>query len=206
MVRSLLAGRKSQDRVLIEPQASCQLTGDKEENTVWQQKTTAVCPYGKAGDLLYVKEKLKLVSAYHPLYRESVDAYYEATGKTERLHWDGSLSEETISPDAMPRFASRLTLEITDVRAERLQDITKEDAIAEGLQYHPLYKEWGGVEAHPASRPEYPQWRWYDSPIEAYKYFWQSINGRKSWELNPWVWVISFNTHKQNVDDFIKGK
>ncbi len=92
----------------------------------------------------------------------------------------------------MPRWASRITLEITNIRVERLNDISEEDARAEGLKYHSLYNEWGGVEAHPASRPNCPQWRWYEKPSEAFKYLWESINGPESWQENPWVWVIEF--------------
>jgi hypothetical protein len=72
----------------------------------------------------------------------------------------------------MPRWASRITLEITGVRVERLQDITPDDAIAEGV--------WHGCE-----NPPYPA-------LDCFEILWQSINGPDSWEQNPWVWVVEF--------------
>lgn len=78
--------------------------------------------------------------------------------------------------DFMPRWASRLTLEITDVRVERLQDITEEDAKSEGA----TRKDCGdfGMET------------W----TSAFRNLWIDINGRDSWNANPWVWVIDFKT------------
>ncbi|MCO1337108.1 hypothetical protein MO867_22550, partial [Microbulbifer sp. OS29] len=100
----------------------------------------------------------------------------------------------------MPRWASRITLEITAIRIQRIQDISEEDAKAEGLRWHSLYREWGGVELHPDSRPDLPQWRWYDNPVEAFKNLWESINGAGSWDQNPWVWVIEFRRVEQQAE------
>lgn len=89
----------------------------------------------------------------------------------------------------MSRAMARLVFDVVSVRLERLQDISEEDAKAEGLKWHGLYREWGGVEAHPASRKECPQWRWYQKPATAYQYLWQCINGPDSWQANPLVWI-----------------
>jgi hypothetical protein len=78
----------------------------------------------------------------------------------------------------MPRWASRITLEITDVRVERLQDISEEDAIAEGVKWFSS----GAVEC-----PGMPE-----TPVDAYRSLWEKISGSGSWEKNPWVWCISF--------------
>ena len=75
----------------------------------------------------------------------------------------------------MPRWASRITLEIVSVRLERLQDIREDDAIAEGWPKH---------------RPSNPTG--YTSPCQWYAELWESINGPDSWTANPWVWVIEF--------------
>jgi hypothetical protein len=76
----------------------------------------------------------------------------------------------------MPRWASRITLEIEAVRVERLQDISDHDAICEGI-------------------PDYPDFS-LDSPVHDYSALWESINGRGSWDRNPWVWVIQFKRYE----------
>jgi hypothetical protein len=89
----------------------------------------------------------------------------------------------------MPRRASRLTLEITGVRVERLQKITSKDAIAEGIETEnylgsPNYKFYG------KDLERLNQWT--RNPIWSYETLWEKINGKGSWALNPWVWVIEF--------------
>ena len=81
----------------------------------------------------------------------------------------------------MPRWASRITLEITGVRVERLQEISEKDAIAEGC-ICPNY----GIDDYwkKAGDP--------DTPADVFMELWQSINGPESWSANPWVWVIEF--------------
>lgn len=106
------------------------------------------------------------------------DAWWDAESKrTEYLRrwWD-----QDRPSIHMPRWASRLTLKITEVRVQRLQEITKEDALAEGID-----------------RPES------DDEIcaqDAYRELWLSINGPGSWEANPWVWCLTFDTIKANVE------
>jgi hypothetical protein len=79
----------------------------------------------------------------------------------------------------MPRAASRITLEITEVRVERLQDISEDDALAEGCSSTAIVHEDGeDYTGHYAS--------------EEYQDLWESINGPGSWEANPWVWVVEF--------------
>jgi hypothetical protein len=78
----------------------------------------------------------------------------------------------------MPRAASRITLEITGVRVERLQDISGADALAEGITLHPNHR----------NKPR-------DNicgPVQTYRDLWEKINGPGSWEANPWVWAVSF--------------
>ncbi len=95
----------------------------------------------------------------------------------------------------MPRWASRITLEICEVRVQRLQDISEEDAIAEGV----------GRPFTP-STPTGPTWQlqdgltWADSPIAAYRHIWEDINGPGSWDANPWVWCLTFKRIEQPVD------
>ncbi|VTN08304.1 Uncharacterised protein [Raoultella terrigena] len=82
----------------------------------------------------------------------------------------------------MPRWASRITLEITDVRVERLNSISESDAIAEGLK---RYNDDGIIYYGPFGRGDC-------RPEVAYRDLWLSIYGAESWQANPWVWVIEF--------------
>ena len=100
----------------------------------------------------------------------------------------------------MPRWASRITLRITDVRVERLKDISEADAQAEGVEQLPV----------PAGFPQSGKemWKGYqnkgrayrDTAIDSFMSLWQSINGPDSWSQNPYVWVIEFEPVFQNVD------
>ena len=93
----------------------------------------------------------------------------------------------------MPRWASRLTLEIADVRVERLQDISDDDAIAEGVIHCP-----DGM----WSRDERMAVR-YTTARMAYCDLWCEINGRDSWNVNPWIWAVTFAVHRVNVDHLV---
>lgn len=97
----------------------------------------------------------------------------------------------------MPRAASRMTLIVTDVRVERLQDCSRSDAIAEGLE-HP------GDKGLPVScwrdygKPEIRAW--VNDPVKSYRTLWDTINGPGAWEANPWVVAVSFTVEKRNID------
>lgn len=98
----------------------------------------------------------------------------------------------------MPRWASRLTLEVTGVRVERLQDISKADARAEGIERMVLGGEnkWKNY-----TSGGFNQWE-----TGSFRTLWELLNGYESWEANPWVWVIEFNAHHCNVDEFIRQR
>lgn len=210
MVRALLDGRKTQTRRIIKPQPNESYTADFIKNErrsygwCWQQSPSHMiidcpseqmckrCPYGKIGDLLWVRESFSY---------EALDV--EHVGFMPPWYWaDGSpLSGDYTKPKPsihMPRWASRLTLEITDIRVERLQDISEADARAEGIID-------GGCNncgnSEPCGCPT-PQ----PLPIDGFVYTWHKIYGEMSWYNNPWVWVIEFRVHKQNVDDVLKTK
>lgn len=140
------------------------------------------CPYGKPGDRLWVRETWQ--HSNHPLgpYDESCSVFYRADYLDDPHGPDGERSPEgkyrTWRPSIhMPRAACRIVLEITAVRVERLQDISTEDAIAEGTR--------GGH----GSIPGYP---YNATPQEHFQHVWEEINGRGSWAVNPWVWVVEF--------------
>lgn len=133
------------------------------------------CPHGSVGDRLWVRESWK------PHALDGTRALYMADGDVpDGYRWRPSIH--------MPRWASRLTLEITGIRAERLHDITEADAIAEGvegpgpgvvLSTGKLGFSFFGVGTFPTAR-------------EAFEFGWCVINGGDSWRANPWVWVVEF--------------
>jgi hypothetical protein len=154
------------------------------------------CPYGKPGDRLWVRETFCQSSFFVPC-----PIIFKADGVGPYPHPDGGMKRWTPSIH-MPRWASRITLEITNIRVERLQDISEADAIAEGISI------WSETERH-GIKWECPQHiqRFGDDdniedvcfdggpvkdPREAYRGVWSSINGPGSWEVNPWVWCVSF--------------
>ncbi|WP_417834708.1 hypothetical protein [Thalassospira xiamenensis] len=150
------------------------------------------CPYGKPGDLLYVRETYAEVGTCDPgwlLYRASG---YENECRRHRFDQCPDESAMKWTPSIhMPRWASRLTLEITDIRIERLQDISEADARAEGI----LICEW---EKDDGDGP--------DSLTQCFSWLWESLNGPDSWAANPWVWVVEFRPHLINVDQFIEAR
>ncbi len=125
------------------------------------------------------------------------------------------------SPIHMPRWASRLTLRITDIRVERVQEISEDDAKAEGVTYTDFGTYIpngsasldGGKTFHPFKPRQYPGFHVGDvtgpdqchpSAHGAFAGLWQSINGEESWTSNPWIWVLSFEVIKANVDEIRK--
>ena len=129
------------------------------------------CPYGVVGDRLWVREAFCLYGvegSMHPLYRGQCEEY-----PSLKPIWKPSLH--------MPRWACRTVLEITEVRVERLKDISSADALAEGVTVKPDAE----IAARVAGPPET------GARMEFFA-LWESIHGAGSWSQNPWVWVISF--------------
>ncbi|GAC1030454.1 hypothetical protein thsps21_12810 [Pseudomonas sp. No.21] len=200
-VRGILDDRKWATRRVVKGAAAKWLIDHSPE---WvASKANELCPYGQPGDRLWVRETHS-IHATHGQRRTDGERWGPWGGLPTTISPDGTQIAyfregfDRCDPGRwcpsihMPRWASRILLEITDVRVERLQTITEEQAKAEGLRWNSLYKQWGGVESHPASRPECPQWRWYESPITAFSRLWESINGVGSWDANPMVWVVEF--------------
>lgn len=138
----------------------------------------ACCPYGQPGDRLWVRESFaegihQMTDANHWAY--AADHF----GTQQRLgdRWKPSIH--------MPRAASRITLEITSVRVERLQDISSCDAIAEGIEACPHGGEWRNYLDRAPYRDAL-------TPRVSFRSLWDSINGPGSWDSNPWVWALSF--------------
>ena len=140
-----------------------------------------VCPFGCPGDELWVKETFAYTDHSINIKPGWV---YRATdpewGTEGGLKWKPSIF--------MPRSASRITLKLTSVRVERLQDISEEDAIAEGCKAEMIHAPGCKRTCFDPGLPDcYVQ-----SAKMAFRELWESINGPGSWDLNPWVWVLAF--------------
>lgn len=136
------------------------------------------CLYGQPGDRLWVKETFRLRTHNFPtgwLYE------YRATAEQDGTPTDGPWK----SPRIMPKAASRIWLEITAVRVERLQEISEEDAEMEGVQWQ--FDTWLDYLAG-----EHPGNYYLLTAKESFITLWKSIKGPESWAANPWVWVIEF--------------
>lgn len=193
MVRAILEGRKTQTRRVVKPQPThfnfLKFPSNGSDLRQWPitpHGDNLPCPYGKPGDGLWVREAWrKSVSQYESVYYRADEEYN--TGK--EWGWKPSIH--------MPRWASRITLEIVSVRVERLQDITMESVVSEGIGFH--ISNLGARNSSPTRLYEaFPDREGgYTNAKEAFGALWDSINRKKyPWESNPWVWVIEF-IHKE---------
>jgi hypothetical protein len=207
MVRAILEGRKTQTRRVLDRMTGFKVSQFDRSDTpgydwhfrcqrgLWQDMDNAEvlsrCPYGQPGDRLWVRETWAVVphvTDNGPKHKANGDG----TGATWRADWDGNPSGFKWTPSIhMPRWASRLTLEITDVRVERLQGISEADARQEGTglySYDPIVGHmWTPVAGQVKCGSSIAA-----NAIECFQCVWQSINGPDSWSLNPWVWVLEF--------------
>ena len=194
MVRAILEGRKTQTRRVMKPQPELSSNSIIGEFPVLnhhgaQFRRSGIldcCPYGAPGDRLWVRETWG-ESGYQRIEYKA----HPADGKDFRCvsRWRPSIH--------MPRLASRITLEIEDVRVERLEEITAADAVAEGLSCltkdGSLYK-YGIADWEGKPDVKFPWQEWDKEPRAAFAKLWDSINAKRgySWALNPWVWKITF--------------
>lgn len=170
MIRALLDGTKTQTRRVckVESLQNGMITPRAGYSPRSPESHAGYCPYGQPGDLLWVRETWGLWAndgLPQPVFYR---ADYPAPDDTVLPKWRPSIH--------MPRWASRLTLRITDVRVERVQDITLADACDEGC--------------------ELP---------EQFLPLWDSINAKCGfgWDANPWVWALTFEVIQANVDDVL---
>ena len=205
MVRALLSGRKTQTRRIIKPQPEATLSGSlsgkwlsRPLNGLLLPKIEDIaihCPFGVVGDRIWVRETFQ-----GPLFDyDLMDSYCKDPTPFEKPEFcvynaDGVPAPEFYDADDelhccwrpsihMPRWASRILLEITDVRVERLNAINEHDAQAEGVA-----KLRGGFWKH-----YQPGWTQHQlSARGSFVTLWKSIYGDESWNSNPWVWVIKF--------------
>ncbi|CAH3399157.1 TPA: hypothetical protein ACTYTC_003601 [Klebsiella pneumoniae] len=199
MVRAILDGRKTQTRRPIKwKQTRFTEVGEREDGSKWPWSEDAEhacdfwhpCPFGAVGDRIWVRETFCTVDDTQYGGGKWVD--YRATPKFEASHpagWDCAPNDaEALKwrPSIhMPRWASRILLEITDVRVERLNAISEEDATAEGVPpAGSLLPDYPGTFLTPKGD--------FATAKVAFQRLWESIYGEESWKANGWVWVISF--------------
>lgn len=199
MVKAILEGRKTQTRRIVKPQPEGATLKSHLDGKWLTKKFNGLVlpqiedlpmhnPFGQVGDRLWVRETF--TQGYGMTLLESegddknaVSIIYKADGKeiykdcSEEVaenwgNWENDSDDAVWKPSIhMPRWASRILLEITNIRVERLQDISEDDAIAEGMIADDDY-----------------------CAEEYFSKLWNEINGwdEKGWNANPWVWVIEF--------------
>ena len=199
MVRAILDGRKTQTRRILSPRqlkmidvassiGECYplVCGIQHENS--QSYYREWCPFGKVGDRLWVREAFRVHSRATDVATLAYKASEQQSWTQQVARVPIELCTKQVSPEAwtpsihMPRWASRITLEITDIRVERLNDISQEDAQAEGMEltgWRPTYSD-------PDSGGEV------QTPYDNFAELWESIYGQESWQSNPFVWVVEF--------------
>lgn len=232
MIRALMEGRKTQTRRPIKPQPPKESTlhryyGDESprpalKNTfgwfmpaagdLWpcNDDDRISCPFGKVGDLLYVRETWGVADKWihdcetNPPRTIAYKADQEIRNfdppyivDTEPWGWSHMKWRPSIH---MPRWASRLTLRITDVRVERVQDITEDDAKAEGI----INCSTDLCDSSTGYYDYENQTCYVRFPSQSFSTLWNSIYN--NWDQNPWVWVIKFEVIKQNVDEYMANK
>lgn len=200
MVMAILAGRKTQTRRAIKPQPPAATVGlNHIDGTTWacigNNGPNRKCPYGVPGDRLWVRETWAVDAPLDQVRREHEDMMPGGIGhgpyfRTDPAHENSGL---TWRPSIhLPRWASRITLEITDVRAERLQDISEQDAKAEGIRSDILR-----ADDHAPDRicyvAEPDHNHAYVTARDAYAKTWNHINAKTCpWRCNPWVWALTY--------------
>lgn len=205
MVRALLEGRKTQTRRVLRHKSigiGIAPTADGDHAT-WIQfhhpkggpLTCVKWPYAP-GDRLWVREAWS--GAHYWRGTKPADRVTGCYGgdvlvREDLWYWaDGSPDVGDFEPPRpsihMPRWASRLTLTVTDVLVQRLQEISNEDAVAEGCPgwYRPMHPDHGETDGQ--------------MPWEAYADLWNSLHGPDAWAANPWVAAVSFTVRHGNID------
>lgn len=210
MVRAILDGKKTQTRRVIKPQPEIIKGNPNILSNTAQGILKTRCPYGYPGDNLWVRETWRPLEGYedikpsdipegepivylrdclqhpekYPIYNQPYEKTYDCSP------WKPSIF--------MPRWASRIDLSTKDIRVEKVQDISEEDAIAEGIDKSgTFWKDYrkGGMKQVMLQ-----------DPIDSFRTLWNLINEKRGfgWDVNPWVWVINFKLlevrHGKNDD------
>ena len=195
-VRALLDGRKTQTRRIAKPVRHPDLGNVYSPGALVlehepQHVINRACPYGQPGDRIYVRETARSCRAYEvqgypPSQWGNKPIWFEADGTPPGA--ETAWATKATPAIHLPMFAARIWLEVTSVRVERLQDISEEDAITEGIERADnffgctCWKAYGEPEGADVVCP--------DDPIGSFRTLWESTGG--DWDANPWVWAIDF--------------
>lgn len=204
MVRALLAGKKTQTRRVVKPQPFEDNPGlvvgeyyptviardgsEEPGDPVWgvwnyDGDYAARCPFGRPGDRLWIRESMHEDGSewYYDADDSVVELDEDSPHVDQMLSWAHHAKRSNCASIHMPRWASRLTLELTDVRVERAQEITNKDAEAEGFVGEPM--------EHIDD--------WPIPPRAQFVRLWDDLNRHRNhafhWNANPWVWVLTFS-------------
>jgi hypothetical protein len=183
MVKAILAGRKIMTRRLVKRTALDWLNNAEFVPYFVAHSENGLCPYGYEGDNLWVRE------TWRPTMNSMPTGWpydYRATAKEDMVPEEGPWKASI----HMPRKACRIILWNEGVRIERLQEITDDDAISEGVLTLPNEPEYQKLFDEAVSKGEKPPLG--ETPQQKFMRLWISINGLDSWNNNPWVWVIKF--------------
>lgn len=220
MVAALLSGRKTQTRRALTLPAAPDHLGEWQVSTVggpgvldgqgrgtpeypclWHTRNgAAVVPRFATGDRLWVREAWRTHKAYDDLKPSEMGGEETVWPELDRDNCDAHGRYRYAR--FMPRWASRLTLIVTDVRVERLQDCTEADAIAEGIDRGGFGSMWGWL-AYGEANPHFQ--RHFSDPRDSYRTLWDSINGDGAWASNPWVVAVSFDVVLGNIDNLAEA-
>lgn len=200
MVRAILEERKTQTRRIVKGKIALEWLNDAGMVPEFvAEPLNGLSPYGFPGDRLWVRETWmenhsgpEINGHGRPLYRASWG------NAPEGQRWKPSIH--------MPRWASRLTLEVLSVRIERLQDITNDDAMEEGIEVD-IWDQAIVARKYDEKDAWFQVWTTdmenyasYETIYrESFRTLWESINGAGSWDLNPWVWRIEFKKKGQEA-------
>jgi hypothetical protein len=214
MIRALLDGRKTQTRRVLKPQPlpDGYYEGEVHCTNVPAGARFAATAVGggaittdfieyphRVGDVLWMRE------AWGRYFEDSPYPAYRAdyTARDALVIGSGLLNGWR-SPIHMPRKFSRLTLVVTDVRVQRVQEISEEDVLAEGVDPIDSVLKSFRAEVSGGGRTISSQER--RTRVPAFRTLWDSINGPGAWAANPWVAAYTFTVHQQNVDAFLQER
>jgi len=179
MVQAIIDGRKTQTRRVIKSPFQEWIT-DENINSEWAKDIDQHCPYGQPGDVLWVREVFGYTNACELRYKANAEQ-----PKYDKPHtgWKPGIH--------MPKTACRIFLQITDIRVERLQEISEDDAKAEGVEMGFCHDTVLNKDLVTYKNYLTGKHIWMGAKL-SFRTLWESINGEQSWQSNHWVWVISF--------------
>jgi hypothetical protein len=217
MIKALISGRKFQTRRIItrlgRPFGAITEFGPSTTrgydwhfrdrrgrwNDVLHDRLLGALPYA-VGDRIWVREAIQFYNdTFNTKHHYAADDAPLRWSNREQAAWLCSYKRDKAPGIHMPRWASRLTLTVTDVRVQRLQEISEEDAIAEGVCQFVEENDkvpWSGLSD--TDRQGIVRVT-YGSAVKAYSHLWETINGADSWALNPFVTAYAFTVERRNI-------